>query len=98
VQLGRIVNLPELPTYTPLIAYLVHHHAVVIWGYTADGKRLLVGDPAAGLVEMRMDELLSVHRVHRVLRGTANKTRKTHAKTFFWNLKSRFCSAKRINH
>ncbi len=57
VQLGRIVNLDEIPTYTPFIAYLVHNHAVVVWGYTEDGRRLKVGDPAVGLVEMRLEEL-----------------------------------------
>jgi ABC-type bacteriocin/lantibiotic exporter with double-glycine peptidase domain len=60
VQLGRIVNLSEIPTYTPFIAYLVHNHAVVVWGYTEVGNRLKVGDPAIGLVEMRLEELQRV--------------------------------------
>lgn len=60
VQLGRIVNLSEIPTYTPFIAYLVHNHAVVVWGYTTDGKRLKIGDPAIGLVDMRLEELQRV--------------------------------------
>ena len=60
VQLGRIVNLSEIQTYTPFIAYLVHNHAIVVWSHTEDGKRLMVGDPAIGLVEMRLGELQKV--------------------------------------
>ena len=60
VELGRILDLAEIPKAAPFIAYLAHRHAIVVWGPTEDGGSLVVGDPAVGIVEMRIEELLLV--------------------------------------
>ena len=60
VQLGRITEVESIAQSMPFIAYLRHNHAIVVWGYSQDGSRLIAGDPAVGVVELRVGELLEL--------------------------------------
>jgi ABC-type bacteriocin/lantibiotic exporter with double-glycine peptidase domain len=58
VQIGKIVELEEIPNYFPFIAYLNRGHAVVVWSYTKDAESFVVGDPETGIVEIVREDFL----------------------------------------
>ncbi|EJY55690.1 peptidase C39 bacteriocin processing [Alicyclobacillus hesperidum URH17-3-68] len=60
VRIGKIVDTHEISVHTPFIAYLRYSHAVVIWSYLETRGKLIVGDPAAGIVEMDLVDLMHV--------------------------------------
>lgn len=58
VTIGRIEDLSELPVLVPFVAYLKQNHAVVVWSIDLQKNRLTVGDPAVGLHEVSVEDLL----------------------------------------
>ncbi|SHK85662.1 cysteine peptidase family C39 domain-containing protein [Alicyclobacillus tolerans] len=59
VQLGRLVDLSELPQYIPFISYLKQAHAVVVWEYDLVKGKILIGDPAVGIVQIPIQDFLT---------------------------------------
>lgn len=52
VQIGRLSDLSELPQHIPFIAYLRRAHAIVVLEYDPARGKVVVGDPAVGIVQI----------------------------------------------